>query len=237
MKPKPAKWRSDVVSEALARDAKSRMIGASIVLKLYGLRLLRPFCRWLCVTLEGGPLFSQTLREILRAFYGVSVGRYSYGPLLTPGAAPNAVEVGNYSSIGGGLIVRRRDHPIERRSTHPFFYNAKLGFLTEDTVPSNDDNPLKIGHDVWIGDRVTILSGCQVVGNGAVIAAGAVVTRDVPAYAIVGGVPAKTLRMRFSDLEIAELERERWWERPISELVGDDRFLEAYARVDRGDVA
>jgi acetyltransferase-like isoleucine patch superfamily enzyme len=141
--------------------------------------------------------------------------------VLKPGLLPRGTVVGAYCSVGSGLIVRRRDHPIDRPILHPFLYNSGLGYLTQDTIQRNEDNPLCIGNDVWIGDRVTILSGCKTIGNGAVLAAGSVVTKDVPAYAIVGGVPAKLLKMRFDEREITNLDASRWWEKPISTLMRD----------------
>lgn len=139
--------------------------------------------------------------------------------MLKPYLLPRGSVVGNYCSIGSELIVRRRDHPVERPILHPFFYNSNLGFLASDSIPSDTDNPLVIGHDVWIGDRVTILGGCHEIGNGAVLAAGSVVTKNVPAYAIVGGVPAKVIKMRFSEEDAAQLDAYRWWEEPISTLL------------------
>jgi acetyltransferase-like isoleucine patch superfamily enzyme len=91
--------------------------------------------------------------------------------------------------------------------------------VKQDAIPNVRDNPLTIGNDVWIGDRVLILGGCKSIGNGAVIAAGAVVSRDVAPYAVVGGVPARLIRMRFNEAQIAKIEKSRWWERKISELV------------------
>lgn len=176
------------------------------------LRLMR---RW-----EGGDMRSSQLRRMLRAHDGVTIGDYSYGPILQRGMLPRGTMVGRWCSVGQGLIVRRRDHPIERMTQHPFFYNAKLGLVERDTIQLDEENPLSIGNDVWIGDRVTIVSGCRSVGDGAVIAAGAVVTRDVPAFAIVGGVPARVLRARFPP-EIATLvAQSRWWEFDVATVAG-----------------
>ena len=166
-------------------------------------------------------MLSQNWRRILHDYHGVSVGRYSYGDILRPGVLPEGSHTGSYCSVGSELIVRRRDHPTERAVLHPFFYNAALGLVAADTIPANIDNPLAIGNDVWIGDRVTILSGCRSIGNGAVIAAGAVVTHDVPAYAVVAGVPARQLRMRFDAAAVATLEDSRWWEKDIAALIAD----------------
>jgi acetyltransferase-like isoleucine patch superfamily enzyme len=80
---------------------------------------------------------------------------------------------------------------------------------------------LRIGHDVWIGDRVTILSGCKSIGDGAVVAAGAVVTRDVAAFSVVGGVPARVIRMRFPEERISEIVASRWWEKDLESIISD----------------
>lgn len=155
---------------------------------------------------------SPMLRRHLLASHGVVVGGYSYGAIMQPGVLPRGTVVGRWCSVGAGLIVRRRDHPIERMTQHPYFYNAKLGLVARDTIPVDEDNPLTIGNDVWIGDRVTILSGCRHIGDGAVLAAGAVVTRDVPSFAIIGGVPARMLRPRFPEATGELLAQSRWWE-------------------------
>jgi len=186
---------------------------------LYRIKRLQGLCLRLCLRLEGGPFFSETLRQLLRDAHNVEVGRYSYGPILKPGVLPPGSLVGAYCSVGSGLIVRRRDHPINRPVMHPFFYNHALEIVEQDTIPLDEANPLEIGNDVWIGDRVTILSGCREIGNGAVLAAGAVVTRDIAPYSIVGGVPAKCIRMRFAPDQIAHLEESRWWTRKLSELI------------------
>jgi len=75
----------------------------------------------------------------------------------------------------------------------------------------------QIGNDVWIGARAIVLDGIS-IGDGAVIAAGAVVTKDVPPYAIVGGVPAKLIRYRFEDDVIQELLKWKWWDLSLDDL-------------------
>lgn len=200
---------------------------------MYRLRSLRRLVRKLCLRLEGGPMFSTTWRTILREAHGVEVGQYSYGSILNPGLLPEGTRVGSYCSVGGDLIVRRRNHPTDRPVLHPFFYESALGFLTGDTIPLGTSNPLHMGHDVWIGARVTILSGCRFIGNGAVIAAGAVVTRDVAPYTIVGGVPARSLRTRFDAERVAQIEASRWWDRDLADLIADPPFGDMLGSIDR----
>ncbi|HIC8930255.1 TPA: CatB-related O-acetyltransferase [Enterobacter asburiae] len=137
-------------------------------------------------------------------------------------------DVGNYCSIAPDVSIGDGEHPVTWMSTHPFQY-GKLAF--SDWAEATDFvNPMRlppsiaksspvIGHDVWIGTKAVILRGVK-IGNGAIIAAGAVVTKDVPPFAIVGGVPAKILKMRFSDEIIGFLEKTAWWEYNISELKG-----------------
>lgn len=177
--------------------------------------MLRRNAYQLALRLEGGTFHSATVREILRRYHGVSVGAYSYGPVLIPGRFSAGVTVGRFVSVGPDVQVFLRNHPTDRTSTHPFFFNAKLGHVPTDNVALSS---LQIGHDAWIGARTVITCGCGDIGIGAVVGAGSVVTRPVPPFSIVAGVPAQLIRMRFADGVIADLLASRWWERSIQEL-------------------
>lgn len=215
---------------AAAMDAKARHWTSGVLVKVYKARHLRGLVQRLCNRLEGRLMLSRTWRDILEKYHGVEVGRYSYGDILLPGTLPPGSKVGAYCSIGSGLRVRRRNHPLERPVLHPFFYNSALGLVAKDTIRLVRDNPLKIGHDVWIGDGVTILSGCTTIGNGAVLAAGAIVTKDVPAYTLVKGLPAREAGQRFDAARIAEIEASRWWERDIADIIANPPFEGLYGK-------
>jgi virginiamycin A acetyltransferase len=211
-------WIADPASRARRIDQNPNRLLSCILLWLYRIRWIRKLVRRLAARTEGGEFYSRTLRQILEQYHGVRVGFYSYGAILVPTVLPPGSIVGRYCSVGKELIVRRRNHPIRRLSQHPFFYNSALGYLRHDTIPADADNPLTIGHDVWIGDRVTIVSGCKRIGNGAVIAAGAVVTKDVAPYTIVAGCPAMVKGERFEPQTIQQIESSEWWNLALSDL-------------------
>lgn len=177
--------------------------------------------------------FSATWREILERYHGVRVGRYSYGPCLVPGKLPRGTVVGAYCSLAVGLSVHRRGHPFTTLTQHPFFYNAAIGLVDRDTIGAVTDNPLVIGNDVWIGDRVVVLPGCRAIGDGAVIGAGSVVTRDVPPFTIVAGNPARPIRRRYADDVMSEIERSKWWELSLPDLLAADDLLVSEVTVER----
>lgn len=145
----------------------------------------------------------------------VSLGSFSY----THSRLPLSARVGRYSSIAKGVKVMGARHPHEWASTSPVFYNRRLmmetferdrgetpAYRTFEHLP----DPVVIGNDVWIGENVTLGHGVH-IGDGAVVASNAVVTKDVPPYAVVGGVPAKVIRQRFDEDTASELQRSAWW--------------------------
>lgn len=121
------------------------------------------------------------------------VGRYSY---IGRGTVFGNVKIGRYCSIASDFAIISGDHPLDYLSTHPFSYNNELfgdcseyrdiDFKNVERVPTFAP-PLQIGNDVWIAHGAIILGKVRLIGNGAVIGAGAIVTRDVSAYAVGGG--------------------------------------------------
>lgn len=142
-----------------------------------------------------------TLKEGFR-FDAVEVGNYTYGALhvLTDDRS-SRLKIGHFCSIAPEVIfIPGSDHNCASISTFPFQVKC-LGASEGEAISKGD---IVVEDDVWIGCRATILSGVR-IGQGAVVAAGSVVTRDVPPYAIVGGVPAKVIKYRFDAEIIAEL--------------------------------
>ncbi len=169
--------------------------------------------------LEGGQFWSETFRELMKQYYNVEIGNYSYGPCLNPGNLPPGTKVGNYCSFGPNIRVFRRNHPLQFASTHPFFFNSRLGIIEVDSIEAVISNPLNIMHDVWVGSDVIITPGCHFIGIGAVVAAGAVVTKDVPNFVVVAGNPARIIKSRFSEEICRELLESRWWEYQLADLL------------------
>lgn len=154
------------------------------------------------------------------------VGRYSY---LSRMRVFGDVRIGRYCSIADDVNIVLGNHPMHYLSTHPFSYNNELfgedaeyrdiEFKLQQQQATPQPAPqLTIGNDVWIGTKAIILGGVTSIGNGAVIGAGAIVTRDVPPYAIVAGNPARLIRYRFSETIIEQLEQLFWWDLPLREI-------------------
>lgn len=192
-----------------------------VCIALYRFRIFRPAVRALLRFTEGGTMLSASWRIIAREYHDVVFGEYSYGPDLKPGSLPRGTVVGKFCSIAEDLVVLRRNHPVNWVSQHPFFYRACLKWVPTDVLKPPESNPLRIGHDVWIGTRVTILPGCRVIGDGAIIGAGAVVTRDVPAFTVVTGVPARPVRKRFPPEVEEVVAASQWWLAPLEKIIAN----------------
>ncbi len=125
------------------------------------------------------------------------------------------LKIGKFCSIacGATFLFTSANHTLRSLSTYPFPIFFEEWGLDKKGIRSAWDNKgdIVIGNDVWIGYQAVILSGVT-VGDGAIIGTRALVTKDVPPYTIVGGVPAKPIRKRFDQATIAQLEALRWWD-------------------------
>jgi acetyltransferase-like isoleucine patch superfamily enzyme len=146
----------------------------------------------------------------------VVIGDFSY---VSYRSRLNRVRIGKFSCVGPEVFAGLGIHPSrDFVSIHPFFYSPDFnGIEISFNEVFKKFEQITIGNDVWIGARAVILDGVN-IGNGAIVAAGAVVVKNVPAYAVVGGVPAKILRYRFSEEQIEQLELIKWWDKDISWL-------------------
>lgn len=147
-------------------------------------------------------------------------GTLGFGSYIAPRSCVFG-EVGRYTAIAGEVHVVVGTHPTQKFvSIHPAFYSTKncvdLSYCAEGKFSeykyANQKTKAEvvIGNDAWIGYRATLLSGIT-IGDGAIVAAGAVVTKDVPPYTVVGGVPAREIRKRFPEETVDRLIQMKWW--------------------------
>jgi len=148
-----------------------------------------------------------------------TLGDYTY---LGPDCIVSDAAIGRFCAIAANVRIGAPNHPIDRPSLHRFTYCPEYycaGAVRDHAFfAARRADRVAIGNDVWIGHAVTVLPGVA-VGDGAVLAAGAVVRKDVAAYTIVGGVPARVLRERFSREIAARLARIAWWNWPFETIM------------------
>ncbi|MGO2958680.1 MAG: CatB-related O-acetyltransferase [Acetobacter sp.] len=172
--------------------------------------------------------------------WGWEIGDHSYGAEGSPIVIEEKyarLRIGKYCSIAREVLMILGNHRSDTVTTYPF---KDISFAWPEAADATDDHSTKgdivIGNDVWIGARANIMSGVT-IGSGAVIAAAAVVTKDVPPYAIVGGNPAHVIKYRFPEKTIERLLAIAWWDWPEAlirermQLLMSDNingFLQAY---------
>lgn len=161
-----------------------------------------------------GYLEKQNIFNMLEGYNSnvFKVGKYTYGWEQFKKQDCSIEYIGAFTSIAVNCTIASFKHPLNMVSTHPAFYLKNRGFIKEDNHEVlNEQKKNYIGNDVWIGADVTILPGIR-INDGAVIGAGAVVTKDVPSYAIVVGIPAHIIRYRFDKNVRKRLQEIAWWD-------------------------
>jgi virginiamycin A acetyltransferase len=186
-----------------------------------GLRRQVELRRWRTVPGAWDHTVQNRWRYYAERFAGFSVGRYTYGCERWALSGAALSRVGAFCSIARDVAIAGVDHPTNLVTTSPILYLPSRGFVDRDRqaelLPSRNA-PVSIGNDVWLGEGVRVLRGVT-IGDGAVAAAGAVVTKDVEPYGIVAGVPARPVRYRVEDADVrSALQRIRWWEWPDEQI-------------------
>lgn len=168
----------------------------------------------------------------------VSHSKIGMGSYCGSNCILNRAKIKRFCSFGNNVEIIYGTHPVSTFfSTHPAFFSIKkqsgITFVTENLFPENKLIQKKysvlVEDDVWIGSHAKILEGVK-VGTGAIVAAGALVTKDVAPYSIVGGVPAKIIAYRFDKQTINEMLQTKWWNNDISWFY-DSKHLEHLNRI------
>lgn len=160
------------------------------------------------------------------------IGKYSY---VSARSSVIHATIGNFCSVASGVAIGGGAHNIDAVSTSPIFSAGRNIF--RQNFGSNRFEPFQetiIGNDVWIGNRSLVLQGVK-IGDGAIIGAGSVVTKNVEPYTIVAGNPARVIRKRFDEDTISKLQKTQWWDLEDKDLkrYGDcfdtpEHFLDSY---------
>lgn len=183
--------------------------------KISSQRIKRYLEKWISKK-EKGYAYSGTIRKIYADNYNIHIGYGTYGGCFNRANIPAGVTFGNYCSIAPNVRILRANHPSSTFTSHPILYNPAMNYVKQDKLKRT---PLYIGHDVWIGANVAILPGVKNIGNGSMVGAGSILTKDVEPYSVVVGNPAKQIRKRFTDSTIEKLEKTKWWKLEFNDLI------------------
>ena len=144
------------------------------------------------------------IRENTEVSIDCTIGNNTY---IGRNCSLTKASVGHYCSIANNVSIGQGEHDLYKISTSSIFYDDSYGELTK--------RECIIGNDVWIGVGVTVLRGVK-IGNGAVIGANCVVTKNIPPYAVVVGVPGKIIKYRFPQEKISKIDQSKWWKESVS---------------------
>lgn len=165
-------------------------------------------------------MFESQIPPLLSDDPRVSIGRFTYGsPSLRVWAPEDGIHIGSFCSIADGVVILGGgEHRSDWITTYPLRIALGHPLANADGHPATKGTT-QIGHDVWIGHGAMILSGVS-IGSGAIVAAGSVVSRSVAPYAVVAGNPARWVKSRFDDGQVAALLEIGWWNWPIDKIRG-----------------
>lgn len=209
-----------------------------------------PFVKWLILVRHKNRVLRKNAGKNLVLGFGNTVGTVDFGRYnrLTNNVRMSYCKMGDYSYVNNDSVINRADigkftcigsnvtiglgiHPTDLVSVHPTFYTNKHENYFAKDHHFEEYKRTTIGNDVWIGSNAIILGGLT-IGDGAIIAAGAVVTKDVEPFKVVGGVPAKPIKSRFTEDQIARIKTTEWWNwshekiaRNAKEFLNLDEFL------------
>ncbi len=203
-------------------------------------QLLKKLKNQLNVNIASKAQFNNCIFEgnnVLRTGSYLSNSQIGNGSYISENSYLTDIKIGRFTCIGTNVNNSFASHPAQKFvSIHPAFYSieGQAGFtfadaddqLYDEWIYIDKKNKLRniIGNDVWIGSFALIMPGIK-IGDGAIIAAGSVVTKDVEPYAIVGGVPAKIIRKRFTDSQIEFLLNFRWWDREFNWIRDNAKYF------------
>lgn len=156
----------------------------------------------------------------------VEIGKWTSinGPNTTIVSRNNEIKIGAFCSIARNVQVQAVNHSHNRASTYSVVKNYYKEYDPEEFIEKSD---IIIEDDVWIGTNSVILPGVK-LGRGSIVGAGSVITKDVERYSIVGGVPAKKIKMRFTEETIEELEASKWWQWNDEQMTKSKEFFKKF---------
>jgi len=196
--------------ERLAREAHELLLGMPLRQSLCSDRVNAPFFAGVGVNVMQGAFITADTQ----------LGAYTY---VGFNASVTRARIGRYVSIANRASIGPGEHALDRVSTNSIFYDSPYALLTA--------APVVVEDDVWIGEAAIIRRGVT-LGRGCVVGAMSFVNRDVPPYAVVAGVPARIIRMRFTLERIAQIEQSQWWQLAPKEAGEQCRKLDVQSGVD-----